>query len=216
MSDARRRGIPFVVAAPSGTGKTTVCREVVRRDPQVTFSVSHTTRLQRERETDGVDYHFVTAEEFQRLVNEGAFLEWAVYNENRYGTSWAAIEAPLRAGRDVLLEIEVQGARQVREREIGARFIFLLPPSEKILRERLHSRETDSEEQIARRMERAKAEVAAIDGFDYAVINDALERCVADVLEIVRAERAGAASELRARYDARAAKGSFERASEGA
>ena len=108
-------GIPFVVAAPSGTGKTTVCLALRDRDPKLVFSVSHTTRPRRPNERDGVDYHFVSEEEFQRLVSEGAFLEWAIYNGNRYGTSWKAIQGPLAEGRDVLLEIEVQG-RQLRER----------------------------------------------------------------------------------------------------
>ena len=115
MSAGLRRGIPFVVAAPSGTGKTTVCRRVVARDPLVELSVSHTTRGRRPGEEDGVAYHFVTREAFQALVDGKRFLEWAEYHGNRYGTSWDALDAPLARGRDVLLEIEVQGARQVRQ-----------------------------------------------------------------------------------------------------
>jgi guanylate kinase len=111
---AGRRGIPFVVAAPSGTGKTTVCRRVVERDPRVEFSVSHTTRPRRDGEQDGVHYHFVDRATFDRLAAEGAFLEWAEYNDNRYGTSWRSLEEPLARGHAVLLEIEVQGAAQVR------------------------------------------------------------------------------------------------------
>jgi guanylate kinase len=117
--ETSRTGFPVVVAAPSGTGKTTVCRAVVARDEQIVFSVSHTTRPRRDAEVDGRDYHFVSDDRFRRMIDEGAFLEWAVYNDNRYGTSWAAIQAPLDAGRDLLLEIEVQGAMQVRERRAG-------------------------------------------------------------------------------------------------
>lgn len=192
---------PVVVAAPSGTGKTTVCREVVERDAGVVFSVSHTTRPRRSGETDAEDYHFVSTDRFQQLVNEGAFLEWAVYNDHHYGTSWAAIDAPLTAGRDVLLEIEVQGARQVRERRADARFIFLVPPSLEVLRDRLTRRGTDSPAQVARRLDLARRELHAIGDFDYAVANDDLETCVREVLEILAAERGGACAPLRDRFD---------------
>jgi guanylate kinase len=195
-----RRGFPVVVAAPSGTGKTTVCREVVSRDAGIEFSVSHTTRPRRPGERDGVDYHFVTADEFERLVQAGAFLEWAVYNDHRYGTSWAALDAPLAAGHEVLLEIEVQGARQVRARRSDARFVFLLPPSLAVLRERLERRGTDSPDVIARRLELARQELREGTLFDYAVTNDRLEDCVEQVLEILAAERAGDTALLRARH----------------
>ena len=195
-----RTGFPVVVAAPSGTGKTTVCREVVARDPQIEFSISHTTRAQRPRERTGVDYHFVPPAEFQRLIDTGAFLEWAVYNDNRYGTSWAAIDAPLSAGRDVLLEIEVQGARQVRAKRGDARFVFLVPPSFATLRERLEGRAADSAREIAARLELARQELAEGAHFDYAVVNDELECCVGEVLAILAAERAGATARLRERH----------------
>jgi guanylate kinase len=200
-----RRGIPFVVAAPSGTGKTTVCRRLVAADPDLVFSVSHTTRPQRAGERDGVDYHFVSKPDFDRLVGEGAFLEWAVYNGNRYGTTWGAIEAPLAGGRDVLLEIEVQGARQVRQRLPRARLVFLLPPSLPALESRLRARGANPAAEIAARLETARAELAAVCEFDYAVVNDDLERCVADVLAILHAERAGDTSAVRARFHPAAA-----------
>lgn len=196
---SERRGFPVVVAAPSGTGKTTVCQQVVARDPRIEFSVSHTTRPRRAGETDGVDYHFVEAAEFERLAGEGAFLECAVYNGNHYGTSWQAIDAPLREGRDVLLEIEVEGARQVRAKRGDARFVFLLPPSLATLRERLEARGSDGPEAIAGRLESARRELAEGARFDYAVVNDRLDACVAQVLEILAAERAGRAGPLRAR-----------------
>ena len=194
------QGFPVVVAAPSGTGKTTVCQRVVVADPRIEFSVSHTTRPQRAGETDGVDYHFVKLDAFERLVAEGAFLEWAVYNGNRYGTSWDAIDEPLRAGRDVLLEIEVQGSRQVRERRSDARFVFLLPPSLATLRERLERRGSDGPESIARRLECARGEIEEGLRFDYAVVNDRLDACVDQVLAILAAERAGDVAALRARH----------------
>ncbi len=209
MTAASGSGIVFVVAAPSGTGKTTVCRLVVARDELISFSVSHTTRPQREREVDGDDYFFVDREQFHRLVDEEGFLEWAVYNSNHYGTSWKAIEQPLQEGRDVLLEIEVQGARQVRERLPDARLIFLLPPSMDVLKQRLVDRGTDSAQQIQRRLEVAESELQAICDFDYAVPNDDLERCVADLQRIIRAERSQSLGDVSQRFSPVAAEERF-------
>jgi guanylate kinase len=190
-----------VVAAPSGTGKTTVCRRVVEEEDLVDFSVSHTTRARRAGESDGLDYHFVSREEFQRMVDTGAFLEWAEYNGNLYGTSWKAIEEPLERGRDVLLEIEVQGAAQVRERRADARFVFLLPPTLAVLEQRLRARGTDAPAEVARRLALTERELAAAERFDYAVVNDDLARCVADVRAILRGEREGRSEELRRRFE---------------
>jgi len=201
-----------VVAAPSGTGKTTVCRRLVDRNERLVFSISHTTRPIREAENDGVDYHFVSAEEFQRLIDAGAFIEWAVYNGNHYGTSWDSIEAPLASGRDVLLEIEVQGARQVRERLDDARMIFLLPPSFETLRERLTGRGTDSEDVIRKRLDLAREEFEAIGHFDYAIENDDLERCVAAIESVLRAERSGDTGGVREDFAAGPARKRFENA----
>ena len=197
---SRRRGIPFVVAAPSGTGKTTVCRRVVERDPRVEFSVSHTTRARRSAERDEVDYFFVSPGRFDELVEEGAFLEWAEYNRHRYGTSRDALDAELARGHDVLLEIEIQGAAQVRERRSDARLVFLLPPSLERLEARLRGRETDSQEEIQRRLAVARGEIHAASRFDFAVVNDDLDRCVADVTDIVRGCRGGCEVQLRERF----------------
>jgi guanylate kinase len=197
---AARRGIPFVVSAPSGTGKTTVCQALVAADPRLRFSVSHTTRLPRPGERDGVDYHFVSGERFAALVVEGAFLEHAEYAGNRYGTSVAAIDGPLAAGCDLLLEIEVQGARQVRERRRDARLVFLLPPSMEELERRLRERRSDGPEEVRSRLELARRELAAATLFDYAVVNDALDRCVAAVREVIEAERSGDPAAARARH----------------
>jgi guanylate kinase len=162
------------------------------------LSVSHTTRPPRAGEVDGVDYHFVDRAAFLRLVADGAFLEHAEYRGNLYGTSLAAVEGPLGAGRDLLLEIEVQGARQLRSRLPEARMIFLLPPSRAELERRLRFRGTETEEVIARRLEVAALELPEVVRYDYAVVNDELEAAVGRVLEIVRDEREGRAAELRA------------------
>jgi len=199
-----REGIPFVVSAPSGTGKTTVCRSVVARDAEIVLSISHTTRAPRPRERDGVDYFFVSREAFEELVAQGAFLEHAEYRGNLYGTSWSAIENPRAHGRDLLLEIDTAGARQVRTRLQAARLIFLLPPSLAVLERRLRARQTDSEEVIRQRLAIAKDEIAAAPWYDYAVVNDDLEHAISNVLEIVRAERSGETAALRARFEPRA------------
>jgi guanylate kinase len=197
---AGRSGIPFVVAAPSGAGKTTVCRELVARDPEgLAFSVSHTTRPRREGEREGHDYHYVTRADFERMVREGAFLEYAEYSGQLYGTSWAAIRAPLARGRDVLLEIEVEGARQVRERLPGARLVFLLPPSLAELERRLRARGTDPPGEIERRLAIARRELREVDRFDYAVVNDDLERTLLALEALLRAERRGGREALLAR-----------------
>lgn len=195
-----RRGTPFVVSAPSGTGKTSVCREVVERDPRIELSVSHTTREPRRGERDGVDYHFVTREQFDGLARRGAFVEHAEYGGHRYGTSWSSLDGPLARGRDLLLEIEVQGAAQIRARRGDARFVFLLPPSMPELERRLRGRGTDDEAGVRRRLGIAAAELRAVHGFDYAVVNDRLEACVAAVCEIVRAERRGDTASVRERF----------------
>jgi guanylate kinase len=139
-----RAGIPFVVSAPSGTGKTTVCRRVVAEDGGVEFSISHTTRAMRAGEVHGRDYFFTPRPEFERLIAAGEFVEWAEYAGNLYGTSFGSLDAPLGQGRDLLLEVEVEGARQLRARRRDARFIFLLPPSRAELERRLRGRGTES------------------------------------------------------------------------
>ncbi len=207
--NSAQQGIPFVVAAPSGTGKTTVCRRLVERDGRISFSVSHTTRRKRDGEVEGQDYFFVDEPEFRSLVAEDEFLEWAEYNAHLYGTSWKAIDRGLAGGRELLLEIEVQGARQVRARRPDARLVFLLPPSMEILERRLQGRGTDSAAEIRRRLEVANRELEAIGDFDYAVTNDELEHCVANLLEIIRAEREGLASELGERFSPAVAEEKF-------
>lgn len=197
---APRRGIPWVVSAPSGTGKTTLCRAVVERDPHVMHSVSHTTREPREGEVDGVHYHFVDAVEFDRFEKEGAFLEWAQYGDNLYGTSARELDESLARGCDVLLEIEVQGAAQVRERRDDARLLFLLPPSWSELEKRLRGRGTDSEKAVQKRLTIARRELAAVRSFDYVVVNDDLEEAISAVQALLEGEGAGQGEALRRRY----------------
>jgi len=199
MSESRR-GVPFLIAAPSGTGKTTVCRRVMECDPRLRFSISHTTRPPREGERAGRDYYFVTPKEFLALVREGAFVEHAEYAGNNYGTSWKALEQPLEQGFDLLVEIEVQGARQVRERLDEVCFIFLLPPSLEELAERLRGRGTDDEDAIDRRLGVADRELEAVSIFDFAVVNDDLETAVEAVLQIIAAVRDGSSEKLQARF----------------
>lgn len=203
------RGHVFVIAAPSGTGKTTLCRRILDLDPELRLSTSHTTRRPRAGEQDGVHYHFVSETTFRELVQAGRFLEHAEYGGNVYGTSWQAIEGPLAAGRDVVLEIEVQGAAQVKQRIAEACLIFLLPPSLAVLEERLRGRGTDDEAVIQRRMALSDRELAAADLFDFAVVNDDLERAVADVLLVIRAVRAGREDEIRPRLGRAAVMAAF-------
>ncbi len=203
------RGHVFVIAAPSGTGKTTLCRRILERDPALRLSTSHTTRKPRAGEQDGVHYHFVSESTFRELVREGRFLEHAEYGGNVYGTSWQAIEGPLAAGHDVVLEIEVQGAAQVKQRIAEACLIFLLPPSLAVLEERLRGRGTDDEAVIQRRMALSDRELAAAHLFDFAVVNEDLERAVAEVLLVIDAVRAGREDEIRPRFGRAAVMAAF-------
>ena len=200
MSQAGTNGHVFVIAAPSGTGKTTLCRRILEEDKGLELSVSHTTRSPREGEADGTHYHFVEAKAFRALVEADAFLEHADYGGNAYGTSWQAIEGPLASGRDVVLEIEVQGAEQVRNRMPDACLVFLLPPSLGILEDRLRGRNTDSEDVIQRRMALVDRELEAAKHFDYAVINDSLEVAVQQVLDLIEAVRSSAGGEFAAEH----------------
>jgi guanylate kinase len=183
--EATGRRVPLVVSAPSGTGKTTICHELVARDPQLVFSVSHTTRQRRGAEQDGVDYHFVSKEVFEEMVDRDAFLEHAEYRDNCYGTSHAAIDNALQDGFDVLLEIEVEGARQVRESLPNAASIFILPPSLEELERRLRGRQTDAEDVIASRLAIAGTELVSAPEYRFAVINDELDQAIADVMSLI-------------------------------
>jgi len=182
----------FVITGPSGVGKGTLIRDLRDRVEGLELSVSATTREPRTGEEEGRDYHFLRPEEFAERADAGDFLEHATFSGNRYGTLRSAVERTLDAGRSVVLEIEVQGARQVRA-AMGdeAVLIFIAPPDPEVLRERLAGRGTDSEGAIARRLETAKQELEAQQEFKHVVVNDDLERAAAELEEIVRAELAG-------------------------
>ena len=184
-----RQGIPFVISGPSGAGKTSILRRVLECDPGVRFSVSHTTRAPRSGEIEGQDYFFVDEERFRQLVDQDAFLEWADYQGNLYGTSREAVAGPTREGFDLILEVEVQGARQLRERGQGAVFLFLIPPSMDILEQRLRSRGSDDEDVVRKRLERAREELREIHGYRYVVVNADMEQAVRDFLHIIAACR---------------------------
>ena len=184
------RGQLFIVSAPSGTGKTTLVERLVQCVPGLRMSRSYTSRLARAGEQDGVDYNFITREQFEKMVHEGQFLEWADVFGNCYGTAAADTEAMLARGEDVVLVIDVQGARQVRSRGIETIGIFVLPPSAAVLEQRLRGRSKDSEEQIRRRLQVANAEVGEYAQYEYVVINDEIEAAVGRLQAIVGAERA--------------------------
>jgi guanylate kinase len=183
------RGQLFIVSAPSGTGKTTLVERLVQRVAGLRMSRSYTSRPAREGEQDGVDYNFITRDRFEDMVREGAFLEWADVFGNYYGTSASDTDAMLARGEDVVLVIDVQGARQVRARGIQTIGVFVLPPSAAVLGQRLRGRSKDSEEQIRRRLEVAGAEVDEYAMYDYVVINDELDTAVERLRAIVGAER---------------------------
>jgi guanylate kinase len=182
------RGLLFIVSAPSGTGKTTLVERLVQVVPNLRMSRSYTSRPMRAGERDGVDYNFISRERFDAMVRDGAFLEWATVFGHAYGTSAADTEALLTAGHDVVLVIDVQGARQVRSRGIETVGIFVLPPSAATLEQRLRGRSKDSEEQIRRRLEVACREVGEYSQYEYVVINDDVGRAVERLAAIVRAE----------------------------
>lgn len=182
-------GTLFIVSAPSGAGKTSLLKALVEADRGIQVSISHTTRPSRPGECNGVDYHFVPEADFGRMIEAGAFLEHARVFDNFYGTAEAAVRAQLASGQDVVLEIDWQGARQVRQHIAGAISIFILPPTPEALRERLSTRGQDSAEVIARRMRDAKNEMSHYAEFDYLVINEDFDRALQELRSIVAAAR---------------------------
>lgn len=184
---AGARGTLFVVSAPSGAGKTSLVNALVERHDGVVLSVSHTTREPRPGEQDGTHYHFVSEAEFERMARAGEFLEHADVFGSRYGTGRGQVEDALRAGRDVVLEIDWQGARQVRDAMTDAPGIFILPPSRDALVERLRGRGQDSPEVIEARMAKAREEISHYQEFDYLIVNDDFETALGDLEAVVRA-----------------------------
>jgi guanylate kinase len=194
LSDRRCQVI--VISAPSGAGKSTVLAGVMRRIGGLRFSVSHTTRASRGTERDGVEYHFVPRAAFERLVAEDGFLEHADVHGELYGTARSEVERAQRDGVDLLLDIDVQGAAQVRERLPSAVTVFLIPPSFEELERRLRGRGIDSEGAIRRRLAGARAELLRVAEFDYAIVNESVEECIEDFVAVVRSARCRAAARL--------------------
>jgi guanylate kinase len=183
------RGDIFVISAPSGSGKTTICRALLSGVERLTLSISYTTREKKPGETHGTDYYFVDEEEFDKMVKSKEFLEWAQVYGKRYGTSRSTVDAIVARGDDAVLEIDVQGGRSVKAAAPGAVLIGILPPDRETLRERLFGRGRDSREEMERRLEAARREIAELKGYDYLVVNEELETAVRQVEWIVRARR---------------------------
>ncbi len=187
MSNSSTRDLPglFVLAAPSGAGKTTLVHALTRNNPDLRFSISYTTRPQRRNEAHGKDYLFVDVPEFERLKADGALLESALVFDNHYGTSREQVEEHLADGANVILEIDWQGARQVRESMPEGKSVFILPPSRTELERRLRDRRTDSAEVIERRLKDAVSDMSHWDEFDYVIVNDDLDRAVSDLESVI-------------------------------
>jgi len=185
----QRRGLLYVLSSPSGAGKSTIARLLMRSDDGVAMSVSATTRPIRPGEVDGRDYHFVSDARFDAMVAEGAFLEWANVFGHRYGTLKSEVLKVIEGGRDVLLDIDWQGTQQLKQVDPDIVRVFILPPSMEELERRLRNRGTDSEEVVRRRMDRAAAEISHWAEYDYVLINNDAEKCAELVLNILKAER---------------------------
>jgi guanylate kinase len=183
-----KKGLLFVVSAPSGTGKTTLCRAMTRVFPGLHYSISYTTRPPRPGDENGRDYYFLSPAEFQERIDRNDFLEWAEIYGCRYGTSRSLLEKIRGEGRDVILDIDGQGARQLREQDVGGTFIFLLPPSLGELRRRLSLRGTEEEAAMQERLRKAQAEMAAACGYDYLIVNDDLEKAKGQLQAVIVAE----------------------------
>ncbi len=186
----KQQGLVLVLSAPSGTGKTTVIKKLMETLPGLKFSISHTTRSPREGEQNGRDYFFVSAQEFTKMKEQGAFLEWAEICGNFYGTAFDSIRKFQEQGQDTLLELDVQGAESLRNlKEFAGVFIFILPPSLKELADRLNKRGTESKEIINQRLETGKQEISKLHLYDYAVTNHNIAETAANIVAIVRAEK---------------------------
>lgn len=185
-----RRGLMLVLSSPSGAGKTTISRKLLELEPDLSMSVSVTTRPKRQGEVEGVDYYFVGRERFDAMARDGELLEHATVFDNSYGTPAGPVEDALSAGRDVLFDVDWQGAQQMKQRrETDIVSVFILPPSTAELERRLRTRGRDPDDVVQRRMAKAADEISHYDGYDYVVVNDDLERCLAQVRAILVAER---------------------------
>ncbi len=179
----------FVVSGPSGSGKSTLIREVRQKVPALGYSISHTSRLPRGREKNGVEYHFVSGEKFQEMIDQGDFVEWAEVYQDLYGTSVSSLKSQIMLGLDVIMDIDVQGARNIKNHFREAILIYVLPPSLEVLEMRLRERGTDDEKSIRTRLEKAAQEIKNCVSYDYLLFNDELDQAVEELKSIVIAER---------------------------
>ncbi len=185
----RTRGLLYVVSAPSGAGKTSLCRAITDSLEDLTHSISYTTRKPRPGEIDGRDYYFVSQERFQAMIKAGDFAEWAEVHSNLYGTSRRVLDDMISKGIDIILDIDTQGAKQIKSKFDSAVFIFIMPPSLDILEERLRNRKSDHEDEIKKRMRRAREEIKDYALYDYLVVNRDFEGALTELRSIVIAER---------------------------
>ncbi|HZH71666.1 MAG TPA: guanylate kinase [Mariniphaga sp.] len=182
----REKGNIFVISAPSGAGKTTIIKNILQEIPDLSFSVSATTRKKRDNEIDGVDYFFLSEEEFKRKIDENAFLEWEKFYDYYYGTPKDFIDEKIKNGKSVLLEVDVKGALRIKSIYPEAILVYIYPPSFEVLVERLKKRKTEDETELKKRVERAKMELSHKDKFDYLVVNEDLNTAVLEVKSLIK------------------------------
>jgi guanylate kinase len=183
------KGTLFVISAPSGAGKTTLCRKLLERIPGLKLSVSYTTRSPRNGEKNGIDYSFVSESMFKTLIDKGEFAEWAMVHGNLYGTSLKRLKQLNKEGYDIILDIDIHGAMQIKNTYGNATYIFILPPSIQVLKKRLVNRKTESKERISKRLDNAKDEIKSFEHYDYIVINDDFEKAYRELESIITAKR---------------------------
>ena len=189
IEELQKQGRIIVVSGPSGVGKTTLVETMLEHSSSIVRSVSATTRLPRSGETDGVDYHFLPKSEFERLIEQNGLVEWTKYGENYYGTLKSTLESTIKAGKDIVLTIDVDGAIQLKKLGLSCLLIFILPPSVQILRQRLEERKTETESELNQRLERAKAEFDLVAYYDYCVVNDQIPLAVQQLIKIIEVDR---------------------------
>lgn len=189
IEELQKQGRIIVVSGPSGVGKTTLVETMLEHSSSIVRSVSATTRLPRSGETDGVDYHFLPKSEFERLIEQNGLVEWTKYGENYYGTLKSTLESTIKAGKDIVLTIDVDGAIQLKKLGLSCLLIFILPPSVQILRQRLEERKTETESELNQRLERAKAEFDLVAYYDYCVVNDQIPLAIQQLIKIIEVDR---------------------------
>ena len=189
MNNLSERTLMIVLSSPSGAGKTTLSKKIQQSDNTFKISVSHTTRKARPNEVDGVDYHFLPKSEFERLIETNGLVEWTKYGENYYGTLRSILESTIRVGKDIVLTIDVDGAIQLKKLGLSCLLIFILPPSVRILQQRLEERKTETKFELNQRLERAKTEFDLVTYYDYCVVNDQIPIAIQQLIKIIEVDR---------------------------